>query len=217
MRLMLHMLHLFFQRVAVHSLFYLHTAELGPRRGDKSGSRVELSEKLACGKDLALRGGVGAAHDDKVCICDLVVEELAEVAHIHAALARVNNSDLCTDGRSLDLFNGARNVGQLAHAGRLDYYPVGLIFIHDLLQRLFKVANESAADAAGVHLRYLNTGIPEEAAVDRNLTELILNEDKLLALICLRNELADKRRLTGAKETGKYIYSCHNDPSKCVF
>ena len=112
----LHVLHLFFQRVAVHRFLDLHAVELAPRSGDETGGGVELFEHLACGEYLALGSRIGAAHDYKVCVLDLIVEKLAEVAHIHAALSGVDHGDLCADGRALYLFHSARHVAELADA-----------------------------------------------------------------------------------------------------
>ena len=95
--LMLHVLQLFVQSVVLHRLDYLLAAELVPRRADESGLGIEPLEKLGRGKDLFRARSVGAAHDDEVGVLYLIVEELAEVAHVHAALARIDDSDLCAD------------------------------------------------------------------------------------------------------------------------
>ena len=211
--LMLHVLHLLLQRVAVHRGLYLHAVELAPRRGDEAGGRVELAQKLARRDDLALGRGVGAAHDDDVRVLDLIVEKLAEVAHVHAAFARVHNGHFRADGRALDLLHSARNIAELAHAGRLDDDAVGRVLVHDLLERLFKVAHEGAADTAGVHLGDLHAGVLEEAAVNGNLAELVLYQHKLLALVRLRDELADERCLPRTEKAGKYVYSGHGKTS----
>ena len=118
--LMLHVLQLFVQSVVLHRLDYLLAAELVPRRADESGLGIELLEKLGRGKDLFRARSVGAAHDDEVGVLYLIVEELAEVAHVHAALARIDDSDLCADVCALDLLHGMRHVAELADAGRLD-------------------------------------------------------------------------------------------------
>ncbi len=112
--LMLKLLHLLFECIAVHCLLYEHAVELVPGRADKACVRVELLEQLACGENLALVCGVGAAHNDYIGILNLIVEELAEVAHIHAAFTGINYGDLCADNSALYLLHGTCNVGQLA-------------------------------------------------------------------------------------------------------
>ncbi len=95
--LMLHVLQLFVQSVVLHRLDYLLAAELVPRRADESGLALSCLQKLGRGKDLFRARSVGTAHDDEIGVLDLVIEELAEVAHIHAAFARIDDSDLCAD------------------------------------------------------------------------------------------------------------------------
>ena len=57
-----------------------------------------------------------------------------------------------------------------------------MVLVDHLLQSLAKIPHQGAADAAGVHLPDFNARLLEEAAVNADFTELILNEDQLLAL-----------------------------------
>ena len=84
-----------------------------------------------------------------------------------------------------------------------------MVLLNDLTERAAEVAHERAADTAGVHLRDLHAGLFQESAVHGDLTELIFNEHDLLAAIGLRNELFDKRRLSGAEEAGENVDLCH--------
>ena len=137
---------------------------------------------------------------------DLIVKELAEVADIHTALTCVNNGDLCAYLRALDTCDRLCDVAQLANAGRLDKYAVGLILAHDLLKRFGEVTDKGAADAAGVHLGYLDARVLEEAAVNGDLAEFVFDENELFIFVALGNELADERGLACAQKSGKNVY-----------
>ena len=207
--LVLHLLQLVAEAVLVHGLKDLRTAELLPGRGDETGLAVEGLEDLHRLGGLLGLHGAGAAEDDEVGVCDLVVEELAEVARVHFGLARVHDGDLCADVRALHALNRGGDVGQLADARGLDEDAVGGIVVHDLLESLGKVAHQGAADAAGVHLRDLHARVLQKAAVNGDLAELVLDEDELFLLIALRDQLADERGFPRAEKAGENVYSCH--------
>ena len=214
MVLVLHGLQLGLQAVFVHGGQDLRAAQLLPGGGDETGLVVEGLEDLGGLQGLLGLGGVGAAHDDEVGVGDLVVEELAEVAHVHLGLARIHHGDHGANVGALHTLDRGGHVGQLADAGRLDQDAVGGVVVDDLLESLGEVAHQGAADAAGVHLGDLHAGVLQEAAVDGDLAKLVLNEHQLLVLIALRNQLADEGGLSGAKETGEDVYSSHGF---CVF
>ena len=199
--LMLHVLQLFVQRVVLHRLDYLIAAELVPRGADKSGLGVELLEKLGRSEDLFRARGVGTAHDDEVGVLDLIIEKLAEVAHVHAALARIDDCDSCADVCALDLLHCMRHVAELADAGRLDDDTVRSILVHDLLECLRKVTDQRAADAAGIHFGYLNTCVLEKAAVNGDLAEFVLDKNELFVFVALGYQLADERSFARAEKT----------------
>ena len=202
-------LHLGLQAVLVHGLPDLHSGNLTPGGGDQAGMVVQPLQKLSSCQNLLGRGGVGAAHDDQIRILHLVVEELAEVAHIHPALAGVHHGYLGADLCTLHAGDSLGHVAELAHAGGLNDDPVGSVILHHLFQRFGKVAHQGAADAAGVHLRDLHPGVLQKAAVNGDLAELVLDQHQLLALIGLRDQLADQRGLTGAQKAGKNVYPGH--------
>ena len=143
----------------LHRVGDLLTGELIPGRGDDGGAGILLRQKCAGYYELRLGYRIGAAHDDNVGVCDLIVEKLTEVSYIHTALARVNDCDLCAELRTLNAADGLGNVGKLADAGGLDDYAVGGEVCQHLFQSLGEVANEGAADAAGVHFGDLDTGV----------------------------------------------------------
>ena len=114
--LMLELLHLRAQAVLVHRFKDLLAADLVERGGDETRVMVQGAEHVRRGLHLGFGGDIGTAHDDEIGVLDLIVEELTEVAHIHAALAGVNNGDLRAYVRALDVLHGLCNVGQLAYA-----------------------------------------------------------------------------------------------------
>ena len=204
---MLHLLHGGRQGVdALHNVDYLLAVKLVPGRGDDGRVGIELTEHRGRGDDLAVGGGVGAAEDDNVGVVHLIVEKFAEVADIHAAAAGVDDGDLCADLAAGHARDGLGNIGELTYAARLDEDAVGVILLDDLLQRGGEVADEGAADAAGVHLGDLDARVAQEAAVNGDLAELVLDEDELFVLIALRDELADERGLACSEEAGENVY-----------
>ena len=160
---------------------------------------------------LALGDGIGTGQDDGGGRLDLVVVELAEVLHIHLDLARVGHGHGVAQ-RDLvirHLAHSGDDVGQLAHAGRLDQNTVGMVLGNDLLQRLAKIAHQRAADAAGVHLGDVDAGILQKAAVNADLAELVLDQHQLLPLVAFGDHLFDQGRLARAEEAGENINFCH--------
>ena len=89
--------------------------------------------------------------------------------------------------------------------------------VHDLLERLGEVADQRAADAAGVHFGDLDTGVLQKAAVNGDLAELVLDEHELLSLVALVDELADKSGLARTEEAGKNVYSCHGKSLHVIY
>ena len=200
------------QRVAVlHRLEDLRAGERVPRRRDDRRRFVVRAQQRDTVVELLLRKPRRAAQDDRVRVLDLVVVEFAEVLHIHLALVRVGDRREAVqhDVLHVQVLHGADHVAELADAGRLDQDAVRVELRKHLLQRLAEVADEAAADAAGIHLGDLNAGVLQKAAVDRDLAELVLDQDELFAPKRLRDQLLDQRRLAGAEKAGKNVDFCH--------
>ena len=194
--------------LAVHDGDDLCAGQDGPVGGDDGGGGVLLSQQGNGGSDLLLTGVAGAAQDDAGRMADLVVIELTEVLHIHLDLVHVGDGDKAVqdDGQILgDALDGAGHVGQLADARRLNEDAVRVVGLDDLLQCLAEVADQAAADAAGVQLIDLNAGLAHEAAVDADLAEFVLDQDDLLTGEGLLDELFDKGGLAGAEEAGENV------------
>ena len=141
-------------------------------------------------------------------MADLIVIELAEVLHIHLDLVDIGHGDKAVQqhrqglGHALDR---AGDIAQLADAGRLDEDAVGVVGLNDLFQRLAEIADQTAADAAGVQLVDLNTGLAHKAAVNADLAEFVLDQDDLFARECLFDELFDKGGLAGTEKAGENV------------
>ena len=201
-----------------HGLQDLLTGQLVPCGGHDGSGGILLPQHGDRSGDLLLAGGLGAAQDDAACVADLVVVELTEVLHIHLDLVDVGHGDEAAQlniqmlGHALD---SAGHVGQLADARGLDDDAVGVVLLHHLLQSGTEIAHQRAADAACVQLVDLDAGLLQEAAVDADLAELVLDEHDLLAGKGLFDELLDKGGLTGAKEAGENIDIRHN--AVCLF
>ena len=191
---------------------HLSGAQLIPRGGDDAGLGVVLPEQLHGPGDLVLGGHLGAAEDDGLGGFDLIDEEFAEIAGVHPALAHVGHGGAAGE---LDLMgfghvvHHAADVAELAHAGGLDQYAIGVVFVDQLAQRLGEIAHQGAADAAGVELGDLDAGILHEAAVDAHLAVFIFQQDDLFAIKGAVQQLFDQRGLARAEETGDDVDLCH--------
>ena len=190
-----------------HSLPQLLTGQLIPGGGYHRGVVVVFSQQRNGGIQLDLRNGIGSGQDDGRGGLHLVVVELTKVLHIDLDLAGIHDGNGVAQLHFVigHLLHSGNNVGQLTHAGRLDDDPIGVIFLDDLGQRLTKIANQRAADAAGVHFGDIDAGILQKAAVNTDLTELIFDQHQLFALVGFLDHLFDKGSLTCTQETGVNI------------
>ena len=212
MRLVLEVLQLGGEGVLpLHGLENLRAGDLIPRGGDDRGGGVLLAQHGDAAVELGLTQPVGAGEDDRARVLDLIVEELAEVLHVDAALVRVDDGGEAVELQfvRLDTLHSADDVGELADAGGLDEDAVGAELLEHLLEGLLKVADEAAADAAGIHLVDRDARVLQETAVDGDLAELVFDEDDLLAGIRLGDELLDQRRFPRAEKAGENVNFGH--------
>ncbi len=159
------------------------------------------------------RNLLAAAEDNGIGGFNLIVEEFAEIFHIHFAFDRVYHS-----GGAVEVHRFAavlyplycpNYVGKLADTGGLNNYPVGGELVKHLPQRLPEVPHQGAADAAGIHLRNLNTGILQKSAVDANLAKFVFNQHQLFPLESLLNQLFNQGGFSGPQKTGDNVYFSH--------
>ena len=197
--------------VGVHRLAQLHAAELVPGSRDQGRAIVVLTDQLDRRLELFFLDQLRAAQNDAVCGFNLVVVEFAEILHIELDLGSVCDGNGCAElGLALDgLFHSDHHVAELADAGGLDQNAVGMVLRKNLLQRGAEIADQSAADAAGVHLGDLNAGFLQETAVNADLAEFVLDQHELFSLIAVSDQLFDQGGFAGAEETGKDINFCH--------
>ena len=154
---------------------------------------------------------VGVRKNDAGSVGNLVVIELTKVLHIHLALVDVGNGSEAVECSVLGLYGLYRldNIGKLTNATGLNNNSVGVEFIKHLCKRLREITYERATDTAGVHLGNLNACILEEATVNADFTELVLDKHELFACVSFLNKLLYKSSLAGSEEAGENIYFRH--------
>ena len=186
--------------------------QIVPRRGDDRCGRVVFFQQSNNGFELCLVHLLCTGEDDRGCVFDLVVEEFAEVLHVHLRLGAVNNSGEAVQLRlalGVSTLCGTDDIGQLADTGRLDDDAVGGIGADNLCKRLAEVTDEGTADAAGVDFGHFNAGVLHEAAVDTDFAEFVFDEDEFFALVAFGDQLFDECGLTGTEKAGNDIYFGH--------
>ena len=121
---------------------------------DDTGVRMRFLNQNTALFDTIRREVLGTAEDNGGSRLDLVEEEFAEVFHIHAALAGVNNGCRPADFNIVmtvfGLIDRSKNLAQFADTGRLNKNAVRMIGINELVNGLLEIAGQRAADAAGV-------------------------------------------------------------------
>ena len=179
-------------------------------RYDRS-SLVFGAEHSDDGRDLFVRAFARVAENDTTRVLHLVVEEFAEVLHIHLALVDVNDGREAVESRTFSrhTFDRADDVGQLTDARGLDQNAVGGKFLQHLFECLTEVADERAADTARVHLGDLNACVLHKAAIDADLAEFVFDQNELFARIGFLDELFQKSSLAGSEKAGDNIDFCH--------
>ena len=188
----------------IHCVHQLLARQLVPRRRDNDRVLVVLTDHVHALVELLLAHAAGTAEDDGVGGLDLVIIELAEVLHIHFALCRVGHRHKIAELHIVarHLAHRADDIRQLADARRLDQDALGVVLVDHLFERASEITHQRAADAAGVHLGDLNSGLLQKASVNADLAEFVLDQNELLAVIGFLDHLFDERGLARAEETG---------------
>ena len=125
MIVMVMMLMLLFQQLIrqryrmLHNLQDFLSIQLLNRSGNNSCLLIDRTKKLHRLHCFLLVYNIGTAHDNRACILNLIVKELAEVPHIHFAFLGINNCSVAVQLNINILFHtlySLDNVGKLANA-----------------------------------------------------------------------------------------------------
>ena len=184
---------------------------------DDTGVRMRFLNQNTALFDTIRREVLGTAEDNGGSRLDLVEEEFAEVFHIHAALAGVNNGCRPADFNIVmtvfGLIDRSKNLAQFADTGRLNKNAVRMIGINELVNGLLEIAGQCAADAAGIQFGDCDAGIFHEAAVHTDFTIFIFKQNHFLFAEFAREKLFDQCGFARTKETGNYIDLNHGSLS----
>ena len=195
-------LHLHLGQLIRQSLFVLHcfdqlqTGELVPRCCHHSRHSIVLPQKRNCRIQFFLRNGIRPAENNGGGRFNLVIIKLSEITHVNLALSCIGYRHGITQLNliSRHFFHGSNDIAELSDPGRLNQNPVRVILVYNLLQSLSKIADQRATNAAGIDFPDLNACLLKKAAVDSYLTELIFNQNQLLACVGFCNHLTNQRR-----------------------
>ena len=196
---------------AFHGYLQLRTGQFSQRGRDNGSIGIMLFEHLHSGIQLLLRYRIGTGQNDTTCGFNLIVIKFAEVLHVDLYLVCIHNRNGTAQLHILagNLLHRADHIGELANAGGLNDNAVRMILVNDLGQRTAEVANQAAANTAGVHLSDVDARLLQEAAVNTDLAKLILDQHQAFALVAFGDHLLDQCGLTGTQKTGVNINFCH--------
>ena len=140
----------------LHHLKKLFTVQLIDGRGDDRSLCIQRTEHFHGLRNLCLVGNIGTAHHDSTGAFHLIIEEFAEVAHVHFAFLSIHNGGIAVEDHfgnvRLNILHRNDNIGELAHAGGLDQDPVRMIGLDHFAKRCAEIAYQRTADAARIHL-----------------------------------------------------------------
>ena len=103
----------------LHNLQDFLSIQLLNRSGNNSCLLIDRTKKLHRLHCFLLIYNISTAHDNRTCILNLIVKELAEVSHIHFAFLGINNCGVAVQLNINILFHtlySLDNVGKLTNA-----------------------------------------------------------------------------------------------------
>ena len=157
--LVLHFLNSLLKRViALHCGKHLLASKGIPIRRDYCRARIFLTQKRNTFGNFSIVYSARVAEDDTGRLFYLIVEKFTEIFHIHLAFIHIRNGSAAIKSNSVVryLFSCADNVTELADARGLDNDTVGVISLYRFLERLAEIPHKTAADAARIHLGYID-------------------------------------------------------------
>ena len=202
-----------------HGFQDLLAADFLPIRGHDGCLGIVFSQQTDDLIDFLLAQSLHVAQDNGAGVFHLVHVEFAEVLQIHLRLLGIYHGGKAVQLNLLilQILHGDDNVGQFTHAGRFDENPIRMVLLDDLVQCLSEIPYQGAANASGIHLVNLNSGILQESLVYTDFSEFVLDQNDFLVPISFLNQLPNQRRLSGSQESGKNIYFRHFYPFFLVY
>jgi hypothetical protein len=171
-----------------------------------------LTDQGYCLCNLFLARLIGTAQNDGSGVLDLIDKELAKVLDIHLALGRIHNGYgtvhlhiqiLC------NVLHGLQYVRELANARGFDQNTLRCISVNHFLQGSTEIAYQGATNTTGIHFLNFNAGLLQKAAINANLTELILDQYGLRTVQRFCKKLFNQGRFSSPEETRYHVYLCH--------
>lgn len=187
---------------ALHRLKQLRAGQFLPRGGDNARVRVQSAQHGNRLVKTRRRALCRAGKQDCTGMGNLIFKKFAEVLEIHLCFECIDYRDKGVQHNvEMRILHRGNNVGQLADARRLDQDAVGMILLDNVMQRLPKVTDERAADAAGVHLVDNDARVLEKTAVNADFTKFVFDQNNLFVLQGAVQQLLDERCLARAQKT----------------
>ena len=135
--------------LVLHCLEYKFSVQFIPWCGDYGSICIMGPQKIDDLLDLVFAHIGSPAEDYAVCELDLVVEELAEVLHIHLCLLGVDYGGETVQVNLLisEPLYCKDDIAQFSDSGWLYEYPVRMELGYDLFKGYPEISDETAADA----------------------------------------------------------------------
>ena len=160
---------------------------------------------------LRLRNAISTREDDGGSGFNLIIVEFTKILHVDLHLASIGNGHLITQDNILtrDLLYSSNHIAKLTDARRFDHNAIRMILLNHLGQSLAEITHQAAANAAGIHLCNIDTGVLQETTVDANFAKFIFDQNQIFALVGFLDHFLNQSGFTGTKKTGINIDLSH--------
>ena len=196
----------------LHNLQNFLSIQFLNRSSDNCCLLVNRTKKLHGFHCFFLIYNISTAHNDRTCILNLIIEKFAKVSHIHFTFLCIHNCGIAVQFNINFLFYALyslNNIRKFTNTRWLNQDTIRMIFLHNLFKRSTKISNQRTADATGIHLTDLDSGILKETTINPDFAKLILNQDYLLTFEGFLQKLLNKSCLSGSKEPGNNVNLYH--------